>query len=424
MHTRPVTRVRLMSPDLATIALAASNALPANNRNPKMPVGSKNSGRSAAARSPHAHPRLTERQQIALALKESANFSTKAMVHQASANSGRAAAIRERLPYIFLALCSLSTLFFLVKAGESGSPESSFAHNVGLFFFSGAGMGECSSLPLRISYFVLHLQMSLLISIICKANRSPALGMPPIVRRVLFFSIGYAAVGIAAPVLLAFTGDASILDYSHVDDGAHLYSASFFDDSDFDTYATLFINVGWFLTSNMVFGITTCSAEYTLPAVTTLFDNSVMIWAICLLLPLFLYNKRRALFPVFWSRFGFTNPGSGYRGLALLNGIFVCAFAVKELLSYNALDFDSGSAFISALSPSQQSQIVNNRYAAYLDYLFMTVTMAVFVLRHVGWSGFVLAFSVLLCPPVALPLFLSKMSASGRPHTRSARSVQ
>jgi hypothetical protein len=68
--------------------------------------------------------------------------------------------------------------------------------------------------------------------------------------------------------------------------------------------------------------------------------------------------------------------------------------------------------FVLGLAPSQQLQYSNNRIAALLDCLFMTSTMAAFVLRHLGWSGVMLALGVLLCPPVALPLFLSKMSAS------------
>ena len=95
---------------------------------------------------------------------------------------------------------------------------------------------------------------------------------------------------------------------------------------------------------------------------------------------------------------------------ALMNAFFVCAFATKELVPYNALQADP--SFILGLEPLQQLQFSNNRTAALLDNLFMTLTMAVFVLRHLGWSGVMLAFGVLLCPPVALPLFLSKMSAS------------
>jgi hypothetical protein len=322
------------------------------------------------------------------------------------------AKMSSRLPYFFLAPASLSALFFLIKAGEAGSPESSFAHNVGLFFFPGASsfdVGICSSLLLRVSYFLLHLQMSLLISIICKANRFTAFGMPAIVRRVVFFSLGYAAVGIAAPVMLAFTGDAGILDHSNVDNEVHSDSPTIFDDSDFDTYTTLFINVGWLLISHMFFGTTTCTDEYKLPATTTLFDYSIMIWASCLLLPLLMYNSR-ALLPVFWRRLGLRKTGGGYLGLAVLNFLSVCAFAAKELLSYNALEVHSP---FRQLSHSQQSQVSNNRIAALLDYVFMTLTMAVFVFRLVGWSG---AVGVLVCPPVALPLCLSKMSASERKH--------
>ncbi len=253
--------------------------------------------------------------------------------------------------------------------------------------------------------------MSLLISIICKANRCAAFGIPAIVRRVMYFSLGYAAVGIAAPVMLAFTGDAGILGDSHVDGASHLHFPSLADDSDFDTYATIFINVGWFLTSHMFFGVTTCSDEYSSTSPTTVFDYSMIIWALCLLLPLLSY-VRRGLLPVFWRRFGLTKRGSGYRGLALLNGLFICAFATKELVSYNSLEVDGVAHFVLALAPSQQLQFSNNRTAALLDYFFMTLTMVVFVLRHVGCSGVMLAFGVLLCPPVALPLFLFKMSAS------------
>jgi hypothetical protein len=77
-----------------------------------------------------------------------------------------------------------------------------------------------------------------------------------------------------------------------------------------------------------------------------------------------------------------------------------------------AFEADSSTNFVLGLEPLQQLQFSNNRTAALLDYLFMTLTMAVFVLRQLGWSGVVLAFGVLLCPPVALPLFLSKMSVS------------
>jgi hypothetical protein len=218
-------------------------------------------------------------------------------------------------------------------------------------------------------------------------------------------------VGIAAPIMLAFTGDAGILDDSHVDDASHSSSPSPVDDADFDTYTTIFVNFGWFLVSHMFFGITTCSDEYSLTGTTTVFDYAVIVWAFCLLLPLVIYC-RRALLPVFWRRFGFMKPGSGYLGLAFMNGFFVFAFATKELVSYNLLEVDSGTNFVFGLAPSQQMQFSNNRIAAFLDYLFMTLTMAVFVLRHLGWSGVMLAFGVLLCPPVVLPLFLSKMSAS------------
>jgi len=115
---------------------------------------------------------------------------------------------------------------------------------------------------------------------------------------------------------------------------------------------------------------------------------------------------------VFWRRFGLVKPGSGYLGLALMNALFVCAFATKELVLYNPLEVDGSTNFVLGLEPLQQLQFSNNRTAAFLDYLFMTLTMAVFVLRHLGWSGVMLALGVLLCPPVALPLFLSKMSAS------------
>jgi hypothetical protein len=329
----------------------------------------------------------------------------KAVSGQSDAKSGF---FKTRLPYLFLAPASLSILFFLIQAGQAASAESSFIHNVGLFFFPGAASAaaaQCSSLSLRISYFLLHLQMSLLISIICKANRSTAFGIPAIARRVVFFSLGYAAVGMAAPIMFAFTGDAGIVDEPHTDDAAPV------DDSDFDTYSTVFVNVGWFLVSHMIFGITTCSDEYSLTASTTVFDYLVVVWAFCLLLPLLLYFKR-ALLPVFWPRFGFMKPGSGYLGLALMNGLFVCAFATKELVSYNPLAVDGGANFVSGLAPSQQLQFSNNHTAAFLDYVFMTLTMSVFVLRHVGWPGVMLALGVLLCPPVALPLFLSRMSAA------------
>lgn len=334
-----------------------------------------------------------------------ASSSNKAVLGQSDAKSGF---FKTRLPYLFLGPASLSILFFLIQAGQSASAESSFIHNVGLFFFPGAASvaaAQCSSLSLRISYFLLHLQMSLLISIICKANRSTALGIPAIVCRVVFFLLGYAAVGIAAPIMLAFTGDAGIVDEPHDD------SPSPVDDSDFDTYSTIFVNFGWFLASHMIFGITTCSDEYSLTGATTVFDYFVVVWAFCLLLPLLLYSKR-ALLPVFWRRFGFMKPGRGYFGLALMNGLFVCAFATKELVSYNPLAADGSANFVSALAPSQQLQFSNNRTAAFLDYVFMTLTMSVFVLRHVGWPGITLALGVLLCPPVVLPLFLSRMSAS------------
>jgi hypothetical protein len=340
--------------------------------------------------------------------KELAASSNKAVIGQSDAKSGF---FKTRLPYLFLAPASLSILFFLIQAGQAASAESSFIHNVGLFTFPGAASvaaAQCSSLSTRTQYFLLHLQMSLLISIICKANRSTTFGIPAIVRRVVFFSLGYAAVGMAAPILLVFTGDAGILD----DPRVHSPSSSPVDDSDFDTYSTIFVSFGWFLASHMIFGITTCSDEYSLTQATTVFDYSVIVWASCLLLPLLFYVKR-AMLPVFWRRFGFMKPGSGYLGLALMNGLFVCAFAIKELVSYNPRAVDGGGAnFVSTLAPWQQLQFSNNRTAAFLDYVFMTLTMSVFVLRHVGWPGITLAFGVLLCPPVALPLFLSRMSAS------------
>jgi hypothetical protein len=347
------------------------------------------------------------------ALNRPAATSSETVIGRCDAKAGF---FKKRLPYLFLAPASLSIVFFLVQAGTAASEGSSFIHNVGLFFFPGAASVaavQCSSLSLRISYFLLHLQMSLLISIISKANRSTAFGVPAIVRRVVYFSLGYAAVGIAAPIMLAFTGDAGILDGPHVDDddASHSSSPSPVDDSDFDTYTTIFVNFGWLLVSHMFFGITTCSDEYSLTASTTVFDYSVIVWACCLLLPLLIYF-RRALLPVFWRRFGLVKPGSGYLGLALMNALFVCAFATKELVLYNPLEVDGSTNFVLGLEPLQQLQFSNNRTAAFLDYLFMTLTMAVFVLRHLGWSGVMLAFGVLLCPPVALPLFLSKMSAS------------
>jgi hypothetical protein len=364
----------------------------------------------AHSRSPHTRSHLTEGQS-APALNGPAATSTKTVNGQRHSKSGF---FIKRLPYLFLAPASLSILFYLLQAGEAASAESSFVHNVGLFFFPGAASAavvQCSSLSLRISYFLLHLQMSLLISIISKANRSAAFGIPAIVFRVVYFSLGYAAVGIAAPVMLAFTGDAGIFDDWHVDDASHASSPSPIDDSDFDTYTTIFVNFGWLACSFMFFGITKCSNEYSLTASATVFDYSVIVWAFCLLLPLLFYFKR-ALLPVFWCRFGLIKPGSGYLGLALMNGFFVCAFAVKELVSYNPLEVDGATNFVLGLAPSQQLQYSNNRIAALLDYLFMTSTMAVFVLRQLGWSGIMLAVGVLLCPPVALPLFLSKISAS------------
>jgi hypothetical protein len=333
------------------------------------------------------------------------------VIEQCEAKSGF---FKNRLPYLFLAPASLSIVYFLIQAGKAASEGSSFIHNVGLFFFPGAASVaavQCSSPSLRISYFLLHLQMSLLISIISKANRYTAFGIPAIVRRVAFFSLGYAAVGIAAPVTLAFTGDAGILDGSRVDGASHSSLPPSVDDSDFDTYTTMFVNFGWWTASYMFFGTTTCGDEYLLTASTTVFDYSVIVWACCLLLPLLFY-RRRALLPVFWRRFGCVKPGSGYLGLALMNAFFVCAFATKELVSYNALDADGSANFVLGLEPLQQLQFSNNLTAALLDNLFMTLTMAVFVLRHLGCSGAMLALGVLLCPPVALPLFLSKMSAS------------
>jgi hypothetical protein len=102
---------------------------------------------------------------------------------------------------------------------------------------------------------------------------------------------------------------------------------------------------------HIFFGTTTCGDQYLLTASTTVFDYSVIVWACCMLLPLIFY-RRRALLPVFWRRFGCLKPGSGYLGLALMNAFFVCAFATKELVPYNALQADP--SFILGLEPLQQ----------------------------------------------------------------------
>ncbi len=263
------------------------------------------------------------------------------MIGQCDAKSGF---FKNRLPYLLLAPASLSILYFLIEAGEAASEGSSFIPNVGLFFFSGSV--QCSSL--RISYFLLHLQMSLLISIISKANRSTAFGIPAIVRRVAFFSLGYAAVGIAAPLTLAFTGDAGILDGSHVDGASHSSPPPPVDDSDFDTYTTMFVNFGWW---------------------THIFWHNDMrrpVLAYCINHRVRLLCHRMGLLHVAAIAF-LSQEGSSARVLAplrlletrqwlprpaLMNAFFVCAFATKELVPYNALQADP--SFILGLEPLQQ----------------------------------------------------------------------
>ena len=178
-------------------------------------------------------------------------------------------------------------------------------HSTGLFFYSGVAATDssaCSDPITRKTYFLLHLTMPLLISIICLANRRTLW----CVRRVFHFAWAYLAVGIAVPLQLTFTGDRDLFKpWSPQEDYGHTSShVSPIDDADFDTYATLLINTGWLLLSFSP--LASCTDEYSHPVATTMFDYSTIIWAATAMLPLLLY-KWRAHLPPFWASLGRSN---------------------------------------------------------------------------------------------------------------------
>ena len=203
----------------------------------------------------------------------------------------------------------------------------------------------------------------------------------------------YIAVGMAAPILFAFTGDRGFYDVGR--------SQAPTGDADFDTWTLLFINALWFGLSH--FPATTCAEEYG-PAPTN-FDVGVMSWAAISMLPLLLYPWRAAA-PRIWSRFGCSYSGSAYRGLACLSGILVAQFLVREAM----LGFAANTAFVSSLTPALRNQYDMNYLGAFVDFLAFAATMAVFVYRNARRRNLRLGLVVFLCMPVGWCLFLAQQS--------------
>ncbi len=56
----------------------------------------------------------------------------------------------------------------------------------------------------------------------------------------------------------------------------------------------------------------------------------VMLWAGVAIIPLLFYPWRSRL-PRLWSRLGYKEEGSGYKGLAILNAIIVALFVAQEV---------------------------------------------------------------------------------------------
>jgi hypothetical protein len=174
------------------------------------------------------------------------------------------------------------------------------------------------------------------------------------------------------------------------------------DDADFDTYSLLFINLIWLAMS--FFPQTSCMEEYAIPSVSTTFDYGTIVWAGLAILPLLFYPWR-FLLPPFWKAIGYAGPGSGYRGLALLNGTLVVAFAVLEIVA----GWRDNDVFVAGLLPAQQLQYHYNFLGAIADYVFFAVTSAVVVHRNDPRPEAWLTLLVLCLPPVGFPLFLAKV---------------
>eukprot|EP00466_Bigelowiella_natans_P015519 jgi/Bigna1/67509/fgenesh1_pg.4_\ len=310
---------------------------------------------------------------------------------------------KSRLPYLFLGPASCTSGYCLWKASTYSHEVQGLAHNVGLFFYPGVVSSTCKDPILTKSYFMLHLQMALFVSLLAYSNRRGQ----ALLRRVLHFSVGYLAVGIAIPVQFMTTGDSDLFapwsknDEYHHTDGV----ATVMDDADFDTYTTLFVNFGWFVLSHTSL-MTTCEQEYKYPPGpnSTVFDWGTIVWAGFAMLPLILYKYRGQL-PPFWINFGFTDPGTGYTGLAILNGIFVAAFFAESLLTGQP----DRSSFFASLTSNQTEQYHYNFLGASLDYIFAAVTFAVLVYRQDKQKRMWLCMLTLMLPPVGFPLFLSKL---------------
>lgn len=317
-------------------------------------------------------------------------------------------AIQSRLPYFLLAPASFAALYGLQKAASSVEGVSS-QHNVGLFFFPGVVVSDCSDVILRKSYFLLHLTMSYFIGVICRANRRRFV----YARRIFFFSWAYLAVGIAAPLQFLFTGDDGIFNEWSALDEAHQVKghSTVVDDADYDTFCVLFINIGWFLLSH--FPNSTCEEMYEKQQpVNTVFDYGTIIWAGTAMIPLVLY-KWRCYLPSIWGRFGYRRPGSGYVPLALLNAFFVAAFFAREFFVIEPRD---DAAFFGKLSGDQRTMYEWHHFAAVVDYIAMALTMCCLAYRSSRRPNIFICALVLLLPPVGFPLFLSSRLGGGSKH--------
>ena len=134
-----------------------------------------------------------------------------------------------------------------------------------------------------------------------------------------------------------------------------------------------------------------------------------MLWAGVAIIPLLFYPWRSRL-PRLWSRLGYKEEGSGYKGLAILNAIIVALFVAQEV-RYGLKD--RSFEYVNNLnSPQLANQNRNFLITGALDYLFMTITLAVLVYRTATTGNVWLTVLTFLVPPVGFPLFMATMSSN------------